>query len=396
MEGTEATIVRLERELSSANERIEELTAGSADVSPWEELLHGLADGAPVAIYVIQDGKFQFTNSQFYVETGFSQAEMLGRDSLTLVHPEDKEMVRESAIQMLRGERTGPYEFRVIRKGDEVRWILGTTTSMRYHGGRAALGYYMDITERKDIEEQLALQAEELTRSNSELEQFAYVASHDLQEPLRMVTSYVQLLADRYLDKLDKDADEFIDFAVDGAKRMQVLINDLLEYSRIATEGRAFEPVECDAIVDHAVANLEVAIEENGAEVSRDGLPTVMADTTQLTQLFQNLIGNAIKFRGERSPRVHVSAQPRPDDSWVFSVRDNGIGIAPDHHERIFNVFQRLHGRGQYAGTGIGLAICKKIVERHHGSIWVESKPGKWTTFSLTIPKLRGRAGDPE
>ena len=396
MEGTEATIVRLERELSLAKQRNEELAAASSDAAPWEELLHGLADGAPVAVFVIQDGKFRFTNSQFYVETGFTQAEMLGRDSLTLVHPDDKEMVRESAIRMLRGERTYPYEFRVIRKGDEVRWILGTTASMRYRGGRAALGYYMDITERKDIEEQLALQAEELTRSNSELEQFAYVASHDLQEPLRMVTSFVQLLADRYGDRLDKDADEFIDFAVDGAKRMQILINDLLEYSRIATQGRPFEPADCDAILDHAVANLDVAIEESGADVTRDGLPTVMADTTQLTQLFQNLIGNAIKFRSEESPRVHVSAESRRDRSWLISVRDNGIGIAPDHHERIFNVFQRLHGRGQYPGTGIGLAICKKIVERHHGTIWVESEVGEGTTFLLTIPKPPEGGGDPK
>ena len=226
---------------------------------------------------------------------------------------------------------------------------------------------------------------EELQRSNAELEQFAYVASHDLQEPLRMVTSYLQLLERRYKANLDQDASEFIAFAVDGAARMQTLIQDLLTYSRVGTRGASFEPTDCEAVLDRALNNLEVAIAESGAEISREPLPGLSADGSQLTQLLQNLIGNAIKFRGDSPPRIRVQAQQRSAD-WLFSVQDNGIGIDPQYAERIFQVFQRLHGIGQYPGTGIGLAICKKIVERHQGTIWVESQAGAGATFFFTIP----------
>ena len=225
----------------------------------------------------------------------------------------------------------------------------------------------------------------ELQRSNAELEQFAYVASHDLQEPLRMVTSYLQLLERRYKEKLDQDAEEFIGFAVDGASRMQTLIQDLLTYSRVGTRGAAFEPTDCDEVLSRVLTNLEVAIEESGAEISCGTLPNIAVDASQLSQLLQNLIGNAIKFRGNSPPRIQVGAQQR-DGDWLFSVRDNGIGIDPRHGERIFQVFQRLHGIGQYQGTGIGLAVCKKIAERHQGQIWVESEEGAGATFYFTIP----------
>lgn len=225
----------------------------------------------------------------------------------------------------------------------------------------------------------------ELQRSNAELEQFAYVASHDLQEPLRMVTSYLQLLERRYKEKLDQDAEEFIGFAVDGASRMQTLIQDLLTYSRVGTRGAAFEPTDCNEVLGRVLTNLEVAIEESGAEISCGTLPNIAVDSSQLSQLLQNLIGNAIKFRGDSPPRIQVEAQQR-DEDWLFSVRDNGIGIDPRHGERIFQVFQRLHGIGQYQGTGIGLAVCKKIAERHQGQIWVESEEGAGATFYFTIP----------
>jgi light-regulated signal transduction histidine kinase (bacteriophytochrome) len=240
------------------------------------------------------------------------------------------------------------------------------------------------MEERKRAEESLKEKTEELARSNRDLEQFAYVASHDLQEPLRMVTNYVQLLAKRYKGKLDPDADDFINFAVDGAIRMWKLINDLLTYSRVGTQAKGLKPTDCENVLKHSLDNLKIAIEENEAVITHDPLPTVMGDHLQLGQLFQNLIGNAIKFRGEEPPRIHISAS-RNGSGWTFSVRDNGIGIAPEYVERIFVIFQRLHNREEYPGTGIGLAICKKIVERHGGDIWVESEVGKGTTFYFTL-----------
>lgn len=238
--------------------------------------------------------------------------------------------------------------------------------------------------ETKRAQAALAEKAEELARSNTELQHFAYIASHDLQEPLRMVASYVQLLARRYNGKLDEEANEFINFAVDGAKRMQGLINALLAYSRIGTKGKPFEPTDCEEVLRTTLKNLQLAIEDSKAVVTHDPLPTVMADAAQVGQLFQNLIGNAIKFRDSRSPEVHIWAQ-RIGAEWLFSFRDNGIGIDPQYKERIFVIFQRLYNKQEYPGTGIGLALCKKIVERHGGRIWVESEPGNGSIFRFTI-----------
>ena len=227
----------------------------------------------------------------------------------------------------------------------------------------------------------------ELARSNAELEQFAYIASHDLQEPLRMVSSFVQLLQKRYKGKLDPDADEFIGFAAEGAVRMQRLINDLLAYSRVGTRGKSFGEVDLERALAQALENLQLAIKEKKAVISSDPLPAAFGDGGQLAQVFQNLIDNALKFCGKKQPRVHVSARPRADEV-VCSVQDNGIGIAPEYLNQLFLLFHRLHTRKEYPGTGLGLAICKRIVERHGGGIWVESAPEQGSIFYFRIPAV--------
>jgi two-component system sensor histidine kinase/response regulator len=225
-----------------------------------------------------------------------------------------------------------------------------------------------------------------LQRSNAELEQLAYVASHDMQEPLRMIASYLQLVEQRYVDKLDDDGREFIGYAVDGAKRMQGLINDLLTYSRVGTKARPFEPVSLAAVAATALSHLRVAVAESGARVELGELPQVQGDAPQLVQLLQNLVGNAIKFRGAEPPLVRLDARPEGPAWWHLRVSDNGIGIEPAYFERVFVLFQRLHSRSAYPGTGIGLALCKRIVERHGGRIWVESQPGQGAAFHFTLP----------
>lgn len=237
--------------------------------------------------------------------------------------------------------------------------------------------------------DELAQLAQDLERSNAELKKFAYVASHDLQEPLNQVANYVQLLEMRYQNQLDEDANEFITFAVEGVSLMQTLIDDVLAYSRVDMQGIEFELTEVEKPLNQALANLRTRIAESGAIISHDPLPTVLADSTQLMQLFQNLIANAIKFRSEKAPEIHIGAS-RLEDSWLLSVRDNGIGIEPQFSDRIFIIFQRLHARDEYPGTGMGLAICKKIVECHRGQIWVESELGQGATFYMKIP-LGGR-----
>ncbi len=252
---------------------------------------------------------------------------------------------------------------------------------------RRALREKQERDLRHQVEQNLAKKVDELARSNADLEQFAYVASHDLQEPLRMVTAYTQLLGERYRGKLDENADKFIGYATEGAQRMQVLIQDLLAFSRVGRNGYTHGNVDCNAVMADVLKTLAPAIQESGAVVSHGELPAVWADRTQVTQIFQNLIGNAIKFRGKEPPVISVQAE-KGDEQWQFSVSDNGIGIAAEYMETIFVVFQRLHARNEYPGNGIGLAICKKIVERNGGRIWVESQAGSGSgcTFKFTLP----------
>jgi PAS domain S-box-containing protein len=313
-------------------------------------------------------------------------------DTLRLVHPDDRADVERAASDARRTNEPYAVQYRILRPDGDERVIASRGKVVQRDAAGAPIrmtGVCWDVTEEKRAEERLRALLAELARSNRELEQFAYVASHDLQEPLRMVSSYTQLLEKRYRDKLDDDAREFIHYAVDGARRMQRLINDLLEFSRVSTRGKPLERVDANEVLGAVRANLAAAIDETQALVTNGELPVIAADATQLGQLLQNLIGNAIKFHGVAAPRVHVSACDGAGE-WTFSVKDNGIGIEREYFERIFVIFQRLHAGQQYPGTGIGLAVCKRIVERHGGRIWVESEPGTGTTFFFSIPKSPG------
>jgi light-regulated signal transduction histidine kinase (bacteriophytochrome) len=307
--------------------------------------------------------------------------ELWPREFAEIYHKADLELMSHPEKQV--------YEYKVLDKNGVVHPALWGKNVFRDENGEVAgiVGAFYDITERVRAEEALQETMERLRRSNQELEEFAYVASHDLQEPLRAVASFTQLLAENYQGQLDAEADEFIGFIVDGAKRMQRLINDLLAYSRVRTKGVPFEATDFEEVLSQALVNLEAAIEENQAVITHDPLPTILADKQQMMQLLQNLIGNAIKFRSAELPCIHVAAECR-DNEWVFAVKDNGIGIDPQFQEQIFVIFQRLHDREEYPGTGIGLAICKRVVERHGGRIWVESVPEKGSIFYFTIPAL--------
>lgn len=242
-----------------------------------------------------------------------------------------------------------------------------------------------DITERREYQRKLERTIDQLEASNERLEHFAYAASHDLQEPLRMVSSYLQLIEKRYSDTLDADGEEFLAFAIDGADRMRDMIDGLLQYSRIETQGDPFEPTDLEAVLDDVLADIQFKIEDTDADIRADDLPRVIGDAGQLRQLFQNLLQNAIEYSDDEPSRIHVSAD-RSGSMWTISVSDDGIGIDPANQDRIFEVFQRLHSRAEYDGTGIGLALCQRIVERHDGDIWVESEPGEGSTFSFTLP----------
>ncbi len=371
-------------ELLELRQRVAGLESLKTELEKSGELFKVLFYRSSIGIYIVQGGHFRLVNHQFAEIAGYNEDELVGINPMKLVHAEDRDAVRENAVKMLKGELSSAYEFRMVTKSAKIKWVMETVAPIFYQGERATLGNLTDITDRKQAEERLRQITIEMQHSNTELEQFAYVISHDLQEPLRMVSSYTQLLAKRYQSKLDADADEFITYAVDGAKRMQALLGDLLEYSRVGTRGKSFSLTDSEDIIKQAMANLKIAIEESGALVSYDTLPTIMADEGQLVQLFQNLIVNAIKFRGQEPPRVHISAKRRRK-VIIFSVRDNGIGIDSQHSKSIFEIFRRLHTREEYPGTGMGLSICKKIVERHGGHIGVQSRPGEGSTFYLTI-----------
>jgi PAS domain S-box-containing protein len=339
---------------------------------------------APIGMAIVRlDGRILRVNPALCRMMGYSEAELLRMTWATLIHPDDRPAVAAHE------RATGPErQMRLLHKQGRVVQVLWNSSLVRNVVGKPQyrIDQVVDITESKQAEERIRQYAADLEKSNRDLQHFAYVASHDLQEPLRMIRGFLELLARRYEQKLDATAQEYIGYAVDGATRMQNLIRGLLAYSRVGTRGKSFAPVDSEMAFNQALLNLQVALRETGASVTHGSMPVVVADDTQLTQLFQNLIGNAVKFRSPESPQIHVSVGDKKD-VWQFAVKDNGIGFNLQHAERIFQMFQRLHGPAKYPGTGIGLAICKRIIERHGGQIWAESEPEKGATFYFSIPK---------
>jgi PAS domain S-box-containing protein len=349
-------------------------------------MIHGVRD---YAIYMLDaEGHVSTWNEGAQRIKGYAAEEVLGQNFAKFYTEEDRRAgIPEKNLRHAAEEGQYEDEGWKVRKDGSAFFASTLVTALRDANGRLK-GFgkvTRDITERKRESAALARAVEKLQRSNEDLAQFAYVASHDLQEPLRMVASYTELLGKRYAGKLDQDADEFINYAVDGCKRMQGLIEDLLAYSRAGSSTAPLSEVQSEDALQEALAALQLRVEETHTTVTHDSLPRVNAVRRQLTQVFQNLIGNAIKYRGVEAPQVHISATKNGADEWIFAVKDNGMGIDPQYFERIFVIFQRLHGRSAFEGTGIGLAICKKIVERHGGKIWVESEPGKGSTFFFSL-----------
>ena len=392
----QATAALTETNLDLQNE-IAVRRATEASLRETSEYLDSLVGYANAPI-IIWDREFRITrfNHAFELLTGRPESDVKGQP-LTILFPAEQQ---ERSMALIRrtaaGERWETVEIPIQHADGRVRDVVWNSATLYAADGGvlATIAQGQDVTERKEAEVQLQATLDDLRRSNEELEQFAYVASHDLQEPLRMVASYVELLARRYQGQLDDKADRYIGYALGGARRMQTLINDLLAFSRVGRREEPFTDVDLNRTLAQAKLNLRLAIERSGARIASDPLPTVPGDEVQLVQLLQNLLDNAMKFRGEEAPLVRVSARP-DGEGWVISVQDNGIGIAPEHQERIFKLFQRLHTQEEYPGTGIGLSLCKKIVERHGGRIQVESEPGKGTTFTFTLPKER-QATPPE
>jgi PAS domain S-box-containing protein len=356
----------------------------------------GLLEAAPDAMVVVnQVGEIVLLNLQTEKQFGYHRDELVGQKVKNIIPEGFAERLIADGLRSVEdalAQQIGTGIELTGRRKDGSEFPIEIMLSpLESSEGILVTAAIRDITERKNSEEQLVKTVAELKRSNDELQQFAYVASHDLQEPLRMVASYTQLLAERYKGRLDSDADEFIAYAVDGSNRMQVLIQDLLAYSRAGTHGTALRKIPSENALKGALANLRATIQESGAIVTHLPLPLITTDGTQLAQIFQNLVGNAIKYRSAEVPQVHVSAAMNGANEWVFSVRDNGSGIDPQYFERIFILFQRLHGQTEFKGTGIGLAICKKILDRLGGRIWVESQPGEGSTFHFALPETDGK-----
>lgn len=354
-----------------------------------EERFRTVFEQGPLGMNIMGlDYRFVVVNAAFSQIVGYSRDELTKLKSADITYAEDRETDVGQAKRLLSGEL--PYykmEKRLVKKQGEIVWIALTRSIIRSADGKPLYFLTMieDITERKNAEKLLQVRAEELARSNEDLERFAYVASHDLQEPLRNVASCLQMLEQIHAGKLGEESDQLIQYAVNSAKRLKTLIIGLLAYSRISTRGGPLKNTASEEALEQSLLNLRYVISDKNATVTHDPLPKVPADPTQLLQIFQNLIANAINFRRDEPPSIHVSAQKKGNE-WIFSVRDNGIGIEKRHFDRIFVIFQQLSRKGLPESTGMGLAIVKKIIERHHGRVWVESEAGTGSTFYFTIP----------
>ena len=383
---------------ASFNKMVGDLQRTTVTKAYVDNIIQSMTDAL---IVINQDAQIQTVNNATCDLLGYRKNDLIGQPiGLVMVEEENaRDQLQEEGL-VFKGatlrklvEEGTLYNQEVTyraKEGWQIPMLFSGSIMYDEVQGMVVVTIAKDITERKRIEEELGRQTQELHRSNKELEQFAYVASHDLREPIRKVSSFTQLLAQRYQGRLDASADKFIGYIVDGASRMEKLIDDLLTYSRVGRRDILMEETDLSTIMSRVVIDLEKAIKETHAQVTFDPLPTVMANPTQMGQLLQNLVANAIKFHGAAPPQVHLSAQPQGNE-WRLTVRDNGIGIEPQYAERIFVMFQRLHSRQEYPGTGIGLAVCKKIVERHGGRIWVESELGKGAAFHFTLPLLRKR-----
>ena len=381
----------LEEELKESEEKYREVFNNANDM---------------IALNLMEDnglpGKFIDVNEIAIERLGYSYDELMNMTPKDIVAPEKRSEMPKNALKLF---EKGHARFEIIHQTKDGKKIPVEVNNHLFElkGKKVALAISRDITERKRAEEalkeshdNLELKVKERTReleevinefkrSNEELEQFAHVASHDLREPLRMITSFLQLLEKRYKDQLDQDANEFIEYAVDGAKRLDDKIKDLLKYSQVSGREREYVTVNCERVLEETLINLKISIDENNAVITHDPLPSVKGDEKLLVQLFQNLIANAIKYRSQETPQIHISAKHKKNQ-YLFSVKDNGIGIDSEHLRRIFTIFQRLHTNDEYEGTGIGLAIAQKIVHQHGGEIWVESELGKGSIFYFTIP----------
>lgn len=353
-----------------------------------EEYFRLLTEKSSDVISILDtNGMILYASPSAELILGYEPSAIIGKNVFELIHPDD----RQSVIDILEYAISNPgksltIECRIQHKGGSWRYLESVGRNLFHEPVVSGiLVNSRDITDRKQAEHELEKKTEELKRSNAELEQFAAAASHDMREPLRTITGFLKLLSKRYKGKLDEKADEYIDFTVDSVNRMDMLLKEMVELSRLGAKPQRLKPVNCTVVLEKAIHDLRSAIEESSAEITYDLLPTVVANESQIARLFQNLIGNSIKFRSEEKLRIHVSAEQR-DNEWVFSFRDNGIGIDPQFFKRIFVVFQRLHTRDEYEGTGIGLALCKKIVELHGGRIRVESEPGKGSVFYFSLP----------